>query len=214
MNPFNDIVIQKGEDGRAFQLHWKNRYTGAELLLLAGAGAVAAGQVQQGRIAKAQGDFAEKVAQRNQQSLERQAKAERDAASIDEERISRRSKIVQARLKVGSAKSNIGLAGASLDALSDAAFQFSLDRNLTLRHGLIRSRELLQRGKILSAEGKFASTVGKAKRTSAFISAAGTVLSAASKFGGADSAKSGITSKTKISSRNSFPTAAKNFPGF
>lgn len=138
------------------------------------------GQIKEGQIAAAQGKLDDKIAQKNQQALNRQAKAERDAASIEEGRIARKSRIIQARLAVGAAKSGIGLAGASLESLTEAAFQFSMDRNLTLRRGLLRSRELIQRGKIISAQGKFAKVIGKQKRTASFIKAGG---SFASSFG-------------------------------
>lgn len=128
-------------------------------------------QIKEGQIAAAQGKFEQKIAARNQQALNRQAKAEKDAAAIDEQRISRKAKITQARLQVGQSKSGIGLKGATLNALTDAAFQFSLDRNLTLRRGMIRSRELIQRGNILSAQGAFAKVVGKQRRTASFIKA-------------------------------------------
>jgi hypothetical protein len=136
----------------------------------------AAAQVKQGQIARAQGQFEEEIQERNQAALERQAAAEKEAASVEESRIARRSKIVQARLSVGQSKSGIGLAGATLSALTDAAFQFSLDRSLTLRAGLLKSRELIQRGKILRAQGKFADAVGRSKRDAFFLGAIGTAL--------------------------------------
>jgi hypothetical protein len=154
----------------------------ATALLIGGAGLAVAGQIKQGQIAAAQGKFEQKIAARNQQALNRQAKAEIDAAKIDESRISRKAKITQARLQVAGSKSGIGITGATLNALTDAAFQFSLDRNLTLRRGFLRSRELTQRGSILSAQGAFAKVVGRQKRTASFIKAGGTALFAGSQF--------------------------------
>jgi hypothetical protein len=139
-----------------------------------GGGIQALGQIKQGQIAAAQGDFEKEIQARNQKALNRQADAELAASKIEEERISRRSKITQARLKVGQSKSGIGLAGATINALTDAAFQFSMDRNLTLRRGLIKSRELRQRGAIMAAQGRFAKVVGREKRFAAFLGAAGT----------------------------------------
>jgi hypothetical protein len=145
-----------------------------------GALGVAAGKVKEGQIAAAQGDFEKEIAIRNQQSLERQATAERAASKIEEGRVARKSRLVQARLEAGQAKSGLGLAGATVDALADAAFQFSFDRNLVLRQGLIRSRELQQKGKIIAAGGRFAKTLGRQKRTALFMSAAGSAFGAAS----------------------------------
>jgi hypothetical protein len=162
------------------------------------------GQIKEGQIAAAQGDFAKKVAIRNQQALNRQAKAERDAAAIEEGRIARKSKLVQARLTAGGAKSGISLAGASLESLTDAAFQFSMDRNLTLRRGLLKSRGLIQRGKIIASQGRFAKTVGRAKRTAAFIKAAG---SFASTF---DGGPSGGSTSFNPNPQNTFSSSSGN----
>ena len=60
------------------------------LALLVAGGFFAAGQIQEGRIAEAQGKFAKDVAIRNQEALDRQAQAEKDAARIDEKRTSRK----------------------------------------------------------------------------------------------------------------------------
>jgi hypothetical protein len=158
------------------------------------------GQIKEGQIAAAQGKFADKIAQRNQRALERQAKAEVEASKIEEARIARRSKIVQAQLAVGQFKSGIGLAGATIESLTDAAFQFSLDRNLTLRRGLIRSRELIQRGKIIRSEGKFAKVIGKQRRTAAFFKAG---ASFASQFGGGTAPTTGTPASTNIGTSGS-----------
>ena len=108
----------------------------------------------------------------------RQAKAEQDAAAIDESRIARQEKIAKARQRAALGKTGGGLAGATLSLLADTAAQFSLDRNLTLRRGLIRSRELRARGGIIASQGAFAATIGKQAKKASFIKAAGSVLTA------------------------------------
>jgi len=146
-------------------------------VFLIGAAMSAGAAVHQGMIAKKQGDFQEKLAEHNQDALERQAKAERDAARFDEGRIARRQKLVEAAQMAGAAKSGVGLAGSSINVLADTAFQFSLDRNLRLRQGVIKGQELKDRGNVIMAEGKFAKSVGKAKQTAGFIQAGGSILS-------------------------------------
>ena len=133
-------------------------------------------QLKEGQIAEAQGKLDKKIANRNAQALDRQAKAERDAAAIEESRISRREKIVKASQRAAFAKTGGGIAGASLSVLTDTASQFFLDRNLTLRRGLIRSRELTARGGILRAQGAFANTLGRQAKRASFIKAGSTVL--------------------------------------
>ncbi len=146
------------------------------LAIIVGGSLTAASQVQEGRIAESQGKLSKQIAIRNQKSLERQAKAEKDAANINEERARRQEKITKARALAAQGKSGGQIAGASLNALTDIAGQFSIERNLILRGGLIRGRELKERGGIIATQGRFASTIGKKAKALSFIKAGGTVL--------------------------------------
>lgn len=146
------------------------------LAIIIGGSLTAASQLQEGRIAEAQGKLTEQIALRNQKSLERQAKAERDAASVEESRLARREKIVKAAAIAQQGVSGGQIAGASLSALTDIAAQFSIERNFALRTGLIRSRELKERGQIIGIEGRFARTLGKKAKQLSFIKAGGTLL--------------------------------------
>ena len=137
----------------------------------------AVSQIQQGRIAEAQGRFAKRIAERNQQALERQRKAELEAARIEESRVTRKEKIIKARQRAIIGKTGVGLAGATLSALADTAAQFSIERNLILRRGLIRGRELRERGKIELAKGEFAFTLGKQAKRLSYIKAGASILS-------------------------------------
>jgi len=149
------------------------------VLLMAGAGLMAAGQLKQGRIAEAEGQFAKKIAIRNQQALERQAKAERGAASIEADRASRQEKIVMGAQRAQAGKSGGQIAGSSLDFLADTARQFSIQRNLILRGGLIRGQELREQGQIVKAKGRWAATLGKQAKQLSYIKATGTILGGA-----------------------------------
>lgn len=149
---------------------------GPAALLLTGGGLIAAGQIQEGRITEAQGKFAKKIALRNQQALARQAKAEQDAASVEEGRVARQEKIVKAAQRAQLGKTGGQIVGATLAALTDTAVQFSIQRNLVLRTGLVRGRELRERGQIELAKGRFARTLGKKAKQLSFIKAGGTIL--------------------------------------
>lgn len=148
----------------------------ATALLIAGGGLAAFGEIKKGQIAEAQGKLDKRIAVRNAAALARQAKAEQDAAAIEESRIARKEKIVKASQRVAFAKAGGGIEGASLSFLADTAAQFSFERNITLRRGLLRSRELLARGRIITAQGQFAKTLGKATKRASFIKAGGSVL--------------------------------------
>lgn len=146
-------------------------------IAFAAAGLQAFGKIQEGRVAEVQGRFTKEIAKRNQQSLERQRKAEIDASRVEERRVARKEKITKGAQRAIIGKSGIGLAGATLSLLADTVFQFSFERNLALRRGLIRGQELRERGRIEFAKGRFARTLGiKAKQLS-FIQAGGSILS-------------------------------------
>lgn len=148
----------------------------AAALLIAGGGLMAYSAIREGQIAAAQGSFEKKLAIANQQALERQAKAEREASRFEEKREARKRKIVMATQRAAVAKSGIGLAGATLSVLADTAFQFSLSRNLILRRGLMRGRELKQRGQIELAKGRWAKTMGTQARRLSYIKAGASIL--------------------------------------
>ena len=148
----------------------------ATAAILIGGALLAVSEVQAGRAAEKQGEFAKQIALRNQRALERQAVAEKEAAAIKSEQIARREKIVSGAQIAATGKSGGQIAGASLNFLADTARQFSLSRNFAWRAGLFRSQELKERGGIIAAKGRFAQAIGKfAKRTS-FIKAGGTLL--------------------------------------
>jgi len=161
-------------------------------LLLVGAGLMAAGQISQGRAAEEQGKFAKKIALRNQQALERQAKAEVEASKVEEERIARREKIVTGQQIAAAGKTGGQIAGATLNFLADTARQFSISRNFALRSGLFKSQELKEKGNIIAAEGRFARSVGAFQKRQSFISAGATMLMAGSSaFGSSGGSSAG-----------------------
>lgn len=143
----------------------------ATLLFLIGGGLQATSAIQEGRIAKAQGSLEKKIALRNQESLERQAKAEEAASRLEEERIAKRQKIFQGRQLARIGKGGAGLVDATLSALVDTATQFSIDRNLALRRGVFRAGALRERGEIIAAQGRWAKTLGKQAQRLSFVKA-------------------------------------------
>jgi hypothetical protein len=143
------------------------------------AGLTAQSQLQEGKIAEAQGKLAKQIAVRNQRSLERQRIAELEASAIESSRIARKEKIAKARQRAIAGKTGVGVRGATLSVLADAASQFSLDRNLALRRGLLRGRELRERGQIELAKGRFAFTLGRRAAKLSFVRAGATILGSA-----------------------------------
>ena len=140
-------------------------------------GMKAGGAISAGGIAETQGKFTKQIAMRNRDALERQRKAELDAAAVGEQRVSIKGKVVMALQRAIISKTGIGLAGATLSLLADTAFQFAMDRNLILRRGLIRGQELRERGQIQYAIGAFAKTLGKKARHMSYALAGGSIAS-------------------------------------
>lgn len=187
----------------------------AAVLLIAGGGLMAYGQIKQGQIAEAEGKFQKQIALRNQQALERQAKAEREASRIEESRVARKEKIVKAAQRAIIGKSGVGLAGATLSLLAETAFQFSLERNLILRRGLLRGRELIERGGIIAAQGRWARTLGKQAKKLSYIKAGASILSSVGMAGMlSQPAGTMSTAPTRFGSQSRFTTGGwtRNFP--
>ena len=144
---------------------------------------MAASAIQEGQIAEAQGKFAEKIGLRNQRALERQAKAKREAAALEETRAARKGKIVSARQRARMGKTGVGLVGASLEFLADTAFQFSMERNLILRRGLIRGQELRWMGRMEYAKGKWAKRLGMQAKRLSYVKAGASILGSVGQAG-------------------------------
>ena len=149
------------------------------LIGLAAGGLMAAAQIQEGRIAKAQGSFDKKVALRNQESLNRQAKAEEAAAQIESDRIARKEKLVKGSQRAAVGKQGGGLGGSTLAALTDTAAQFSMDRNLALRRGFLHGMQLREQGNILAAQGRWRKTLGNQAMRLAYVKAGASLLGGA-----------------------------------
>ena len=180
------------------------------IALITGGGLTAFGAIKEGQIADVRGRFAKKIARRNQLSLERQAKAEKEAAAVEETRVARRQKIVQARQIARIGKQATGLAGATLAALSDTAFQFSMERNLTLRRGFIRARELKERGRIVMAQGRWARTLGAQAKRLSYVKASASILGA---IGTAGLLSKAGTVGTTTGTVGAAPFTPSTFPG-
>jgi len=148
-------------------------------IIAAGAGLQAYSTIQEGRLAEQQGKFYEELSERNQQALNRQAKAEMEAAQLEQERAARKQKIFQASQIAAAGKSGISLAGASLNALTDTAYQFSMERNLILRSGLFRSQQLQQQGRMEYSKGKWSAYLGRQAKRLSYMKAGATILGAA-----------------------------------
>lgn len=146
----------------------------ATALLIAGTIAAVGSTIQQGRIAEARGEAENEIAQFNAKQLDRQAKARIKASQIQEERLSREEKAFRGQQRAKFAKSGITISeGTPLDVLADTAFQFHIERNLTLRQGLVEASQLRTQGGLLRIQGGLATEFGKAKKSQSILKAFG-----------------------------------------
>ena len=143
-------------------------------MMATGSGLKAIGQISEGKMAQAQGKAREDIALYNQRQLDRTADARLEAARFDDFRVAR-----QARIALGESVAKAGASGLAVNqvSLADQAYQFAIDRNLTLRRGLLQSRELRQQGRISAAEGAYAKRIGRAQKRAAYLKAGGSILS-------------------------------------
>lgn len=147
-------------------------------LIASGAGLMAAGQIKQGKLAETQGRVERDIAIMNAREMEKEAESRKEAAAMEEERIA-----LQQNMFIGSQLARIGKGGiaigegSSLDSLADSAYQFALDRALTLRAGTLQSSSLKRQATLTKIQGSWAAKYGKEMKRAAYLQAAGTILS-------------------------------------
>lgn len=129
-------------------------------MTISAAALMAAGQIQDGRVAAAQGKIQERLHDYNarisdynarvnrmnaavaEESGRRKARSILEAAKLEEGRVSRKEKAFKAMQRAKFAKSGVSLSeGSPLDVMADTSYEFMQDRLLTLRSGFLQSRE-------------------------------------------------------------------------
>ena len=156
----------------------------AEIALILGTAATAAGQIQQGRVAEAQGRASRDISEFNAANLEREAESRKEAAAFEAQRIGRRGERARSKLEARAGKSGLTLAGSKLDVLADTAFEYAVDSALTLRAGLFQAQTLKARAAGQRYQGKWQYLAGKhAKRVSRFQAGASILAGAVAAYG-------------------------------
>jgi len=169
-------------------------------LVTSAAALSAASAIKQGQIAEAQGRFQEKIAERNAAALRRQAKARQEASFIEEQRLSKRQKLIQSAQRAAIGKSGVSIAGSTLSVLADTAYQFALDRNLILRQGLFDAQSFSEAAQLELARGKWAKTLGLQAKRASYIKAGSSILGS---IGKNNLFSSGTTTTTTTSATTS-----------
>ena len=154
-----------------------------------GAVLMAGATVQEGRLAEAQGKAERKFAEFNARMQEREAKSKMDAASIEEQRISKKARAIAGSQKAKMAAAGLDVStGTALDVFAETARESYVDRSLTLRKGMIQKVNLEAQAAATRAQGKLAEKMGKAQKKVAYMKAAGQLAMGFSSLGGTQQA--------------------------
>ena len=204
MNVFEDIIYKQGKDGRIFQLHWKYRFDPVTMLVVGGTALSAAGQVQGGMAAAAEGKSQQNMANYNAALQEREAQQIEQKTALDQKKQAEAADRAMSTMKAGlGASGAVTSEGSPLMIQAAQASQFELD-NMNI--GFQGSEEALaarSQGQLDIMGGKIARQKGAAAKTAGFMGAGATLLSG---FGAAGAAgKSSTYTSTKgFNSTNSF----------
>jgi len=118
---------------------------------------------------KARGRAEQRIAEFNAKQKEREARSAQEAATAEEEQISLQEKKFKARQRVRGAKGGISISESStIEVLAETAGQFSRERALTLRAGLVRSNFLRSQASLLRAKGKLSKDFARVEARSTF----------------------------------------------
>ena len=167
----------KNMPGLFFRMDDNNyRYDPVTLLIIAGAGLGAAGQIQSGRAAAAEGKSAQNIANYNAAVMEQQAKTERLRGGFEQVRQAKRGERVKSSMQAAlGAAGGLG-AGSSLLLESEQAAELELENLMIgyeseLAAGRAESQATLDR-----LQGKLYRQKGRNLATASYIGAGSTLL--------------------------------------
>ncbi len=150
------------------------------LLFLLGTGAKIFSQIQQGRIADAQGRAEQRLAERNALVEEQNAKAREEKARFDQLRHVERGEGILGRLRAALGKSGARLdVGAPIRVLSEQAEELELENLLIGHEGAVEAAQFKERAVISRFKGSLARKRGKAARKTSLLRAFSTTVGAA-----------------------------------
>ncbi len=146
------------------------------IALIVGGSLTAAGQIQQGRAARAAVRTQDEIAQRNALLAERQAEAEQQAAAAEAKRQEREGEALKGKQRAVIAKAGVEARGTPLAVLVETAETLEAERLTILREGIISASQRRQQAGILRAQGTAAKARGKAAFRASRLAAGGTIL--------------------------------------
>ena len=181
MNPFKD-TIQIEKNGRIWTLHWKNRYDPVTIALV-GVGMQAAGQIQAGQAAKAQGEAEQEILNQNAKLKEREAAAELARSREEARQFGKEGEALLGKQQVTLAKGGVLTAqGTPALLLEETAKELEADRMAILRDGFLNESFRLSEAENLRYQGRAAKAKGENLAKGSILSAGGTLLTGYGKY--------------------------------
>lgn len=142
-------------------------------LLIAAVTTQVVSTVQQGRAARARGEFQAEIAARNAEEARQAAEGQRQAAAEAAIQQERRGRALKGRQRALFAKSGVELRGSPLSVLVETAQDLEADRLTIRREGAIRASSLEARAGIIQAQGRAARLRGRTAQRASVLSAVG-----------------------------------------
>ena len=148
----------------------------APILIAAGVGVMAAGQIQAGRAAEAQAKSAQNLAEFNAAVEEREAQAQRDKARFAQKRQAKRATEIKGKLIAGMAAAGGLGSPVAADLSAEQAAELELENLLLGFEGEVLAKRSESQAEIDRLAGRSVKLKGKAKKRASRFSAASTLL--------------------------------------
>lgn len=134
--------------------------------------------IQQGKAADVQASNQQKIADYNAQLQEREAKAARESAILEDKRLSKQQKLSESEQRARFSQSGISFTeGSPLELLISQAGDMALDRNLRLRRGLLGSNQAVSQSQLFKAQGSSARAIGRSEKSLSYFTSASNLVS-------------------------------------
>lgn len=153
------------------------------IAIVASAAVSAAGAVQQGMAASAQGRAQQQAQQYNAVVKQQTATAARQQAGAREEQQRRMARQVLGQQRAALAQAGIGMGGSALDIEEQSAVRAELDALTIAYEGELQAKGLLAAAQQDIFQGQSALAAGKNAQTASYISAGASLLSGAASYG-------------------------------
>jgi hypothetical protein len=187
MNVFEDIIYKQGKDGRIFKLHWKYRFDPVTLMVV-GTAVGAAGSIQGGMAAEAEGKSQQNMANYNAALQEREAQQIEARTALQQKQQAEAADRAASTMRAGlGASGAVTTAGSPLLIQAEQASQSELENLLTGYQGREEALASRSQGQLDIMGGKLARQKGSAAKTAGFMNAGSTLLTgfgAAGHYGG------------------------------